>query len=393
MLNWRDLWHPAAGGAELFTMRVLERMARRGWSVEWFSSAYPGAAAEEMRDGIRFVRAGSQMTTHFSAFLRYRSKRSDFDVVIDQVNTIPFYASQYFTSPTIALFHQLAQEVWRYEKGPLIGSLGAALEPVYLRPYRGVPLVTISKSSARSLRDIGLKGPLRIIDMAVDEPCDDVVSEKSPSRDVLVIARLTASKRVDHAIRAASIMMERGWLGKLFIIGKPKGTRYGALLHRLASELLPGRCEFIDSASAGSVGSVNEVRAGLLRSASVVWYTSVREGWGLVVTEANCHGTPGVVYRIPGVIDAVQDGVTGLVCDPSPAALAEKTLELFGDGYDAYAEAALKDASWRNWDTTAQQFEAAIRELAAGKATRLDSVDRIGDRKSYRPSQPADEGN
>ena len=45
MLNWRDAWHPKAGGAELVTLRVLERLVRRGITVEWFSGAYAGAGA------------------------------------------------------------------------------------------------------------------------------------------------------------------------------------------------------------------------------------------------------------------------------------------------------------------------------------------------------------
>jgi glycosyltransferase involved in cell wall biosynthesis len=38
----------------------------------------------------------------------------------------------------------------------------------------------------------------------------------------------------------------------------------------------------------------------------------VREGWGLVVTEANAMGTPAVEYRMPRLCDSVvADGATG----------------------------------------------------------------------------------
>lgn len=365
MLNWRDLSHPAAGGAELLTMRVLERLARRGWDVEWFSGAYDGCVRHEVADGITFVRAGSQMTVHVEAYLRYRKQRGRFDVIVDQINTIPFYAARYMDAPVIAFFHQLAQEVWIYEKGPLIGRGGAALEPLYLRPYRDRPVITVSPSSAQSLRSIGFRGPIRLLDEAVDEPCDAAPSEKSPSRDVVIIGRLTPSKRIDHAIRAARIMCDRGWRGRLFVIGGGTNRRHAAMLRRLAAQLLPGRCEFVDPRASGKVGSTTSTRTALLRSCSATWYTSVREGWGMVVTEANCHGTPAVVYRVPGVIDAVKDGVTGLVCDPNPSALAAATLQLFGPEYPRFAEAALRDAAWRNWDRTTTEFETALCELAA----------------------------
>jgi glycosyltransferase involved in cell wall biosynthesis len=59
---------------------------------------------------------------------------------------------------------------------------------------------------------------------------------------------------------------------------------------------------------------------------------SVKEGWGLVVTEANSQGTPAVVYNCDGLRDSVQDGATGLVCKRNtPEALAEAMAALLQD--------------------------------------------------------------
>jgi glycosyltransferase involved in cell wall biosynthesis len=49
--------------------------------------------------------------------------------------------------------------------------------------------------------------------------------------------------------------------------------------------------------------------------------TSVREGWGLNVSEAALLGTASVGYRVPGLVDSVPAS-GGLLCDPTPAALA-----------------------------------------------------------------------
>jgi len=40
---------------------------------------------------------------------------------------------------------------------------------------------------------------------------------------------------------------------------------------------------------------------GLLQKSHVLAVTSVKEGWGLVVTEANPQGTPAVVYNVDGL--------------------------------------------------------------------------------------------
>jgi len=41
---------------------------------------------------------------------------------------------------------------------------------------------------------------------------------------------------------------------------------------------------------------------------------SAREGWGMTVTEAAACGTPAVVTDVAGHVDAVVDGVTGILC-------------------------------------------------------------------------------
>ena len=47
-------------------------------------------------------------------------------------------------------------------------------------------------------------------------------------------------------------------------------------------------------------GHINdEVKSELLRKAHLLFVASVREGWGLVVTEANAMGTPAIAYDSP----------------------------------------------------------------------------------------------
>jgi glycosyltransferase involved in cell wall biosynthesis len=59
-----------------------------------------------------------------------------------------------------------------------------------------------------------------------------------------------------------------------------------------------------------------------MAQANALLVASVREGWGLVVTEAAACGTPSIVYDVPGLRDAVRHEVTGLVVRPTPADLA-----------------------------------------------------------------------
>ncbi len=251
----------------------------------------PGAAAAEIREGVRFLRAGTATTVHLQAFRRY-ARRKDFDLVVDEINTIPFF-TPWYAARSVALIFQLAREVWLYEGGAL-GRFGYAAEPFYLRPYRTTPLLTISESSAQTLRAIGLRGPLRIVPIAVDEPADEAVPAKTLPRDLMVVGRVTPSKRIEESVEAAALLRDGGWTGRLRIVGSGPSAYRAALEGRIAELGLGDVVTF--------TGRVDDdARRELMRAASALWMTSAREGWGLVVTEAARHGTPSVVYDVPGL--------------------------------------------------------------------------------------------
>ncbi len=355
MLNWRDIGNPRAGGAELITLRVLEGLAELGCRVEWFSSSYPGARPEEERNGVRYVRRGNEISVRLHAAMRYRGTQS-FDVVIDQINTLPFWAASYTRVPVVAYFNQLAREVLLYERGSVVGGIGALAERLYLLPYKRKPIITISDSSAASLREYGLAGPTRVVPMCVDEQPDEDPAPKTAPHDIAVVGRIVRSKRIEHCLDAAKILSDRGWRGRLIVIGNGE-PRYVNRLKRRASELLSERVVF--------KGFVSEAeRSSILRAVSCLWVTSVREGWGLVVTEAARHGTPAVGYRVPGLVDSIEDGVTGVLVDPSPLELALATEKLFSNGATQIGRNALKASLELSWSRTVHEFYRALQDFA-----------------------------
>jgi glycosyltransferase involved in cell wall biosynthesis len=66
-----------------------------------------------------------------------------------------------------------------------------------------------------------------------------------------------------------------------------------------------------------------------LRRAHLLVHTSLREGWGLNVIEANAMGTPAVVYPVGGLVDSTLHGQSGIVTrEETPASLAQDILAL-----------------------------------------------------------------
>ena len=102
ILNWRDIRHPAAGGAERVTYEMARRWGEWGHHVTWFAASFPGAAGRETIDGIDVWRAGSQATVHWQAFRHYRRHfEGRFDVIVDEVNTLPFFTPLYAREPAV----------------------------------------------------------------------------------------------------------------------------------------------------------------------------------------------------------------------------------------------------------------------------------------------------
>ncbi|TMD56332.1 MAG: glycosyltransferase family 4 protein, partial [Chloroflexi bacterium] len=148
ILNWRCPQNPRAGGAEAVTFEIARRLVQHGNTVEWFSASFPGATAEETLEGIHIVRGGRQWTVHWSAFRHYRGRLAErFDIIIDEVNTIPFFTPLWADVPAVMLIHQLAREVWWYESAFPLNVLGYLTEPLYLRAYRRIPVLTVSAST------------------------------------------------------------------------------------------------------------------------------------------------------------------------------------------------------------------------------------------------------
>jgi phosphatidyl-myo-inositol dimannoside synthase len=90
------------------------------------------------------------------------------------------------------------------------------------------------------------------------------------------------------------------------------------------------------------------------------------EGFGIVFIEAGAHGVPVVAGRVPGVVDAVDDGQTGLLVDPDDHAAAARAIEtLLGDRAlaDAMGQAGRAKAQELEWALVAQRYGTVIGEL------------------------------
>ncbi len=306
--NWRDLEHPRAGGAEVYLQSVAREWVTQGHQVTLFCASVPTRPADEFVDGVRVLRRGGRIGVYRQA-RRYwrRDGRGHYDLVVDCVNTRPFGCPRFARGvPIVAVVHQVAREIWRYETPWPVSALGRyLLEPAWLRAYRDVPVVTVSESSRESLEHYGLRRVTVVPEGWAPAWPDPVEKEAVPT--VVFIGRLTANKRPEHAVQAFGLARSRLPEAQMWVIGSGPQE---AMLRRTAG---PG-VTFLGHVS-------DEEKRERLGRAHALVATSVREGWGLVVTEAAEAGVAAIGYDVPGLRDSI--GASGGVLTPAdPASLA-----------------------------------------------------------------------
>lgn len=321
ILSWRDIKGPFAGGAEVFTFENAKRWVSAGHEVTWFTSGFGDNPKEEVVEGIKIVRRGSEKSVHYQAFLHYRKFfKGKFDLVIDEINTIPFFTPLYIKERKIVLIFQLAREIWFHEASFPLSLIGFFAEYLYLKIYRNTPVITISESTKQDLLNLGFSNKISILPVGISFKPLEQVSEKEDNPTLVFVGRLRSSKRVHHIIRALGIVKIKIPNIQLRIIGRDSRPRYLSKLKYLIRKYnLQENIIFH--------GYVDEpTKRDLMQKAYAIMLTSIREGWGLVVTEANALSTPAIGYNIAGLRDSIEDGLTGLLTKKNDPFVLAKTI-------------------------------------------------------------------
>lgn len=320
MLNWRDPKNPLSGGAERVSRAYMEALSRRGHEVFWFANDFPGAAPEESLGPIKVVRGGGRGTSVRKAVQWYR-RQPRFDLVIDQHHGIPWYAPWWSRTHSVAYIHEVLGPIWKAFYSWPLSAIGRWQERWTHWFYRRVPFWTPSESTRRTLQAHGVRN-VKVLPNGTDTVPLVTLAPKSLDQPLRLVAvsRLAPNKRVEHAIQAVGILQRRKIEALLTIVGS--GEMEQQLKNLASNNNLAARVRFL--------GLLNEERKNAeLSEAHFLVHTSLREGWGLNVIEANAMGTPALVYPVGGLVDSTVHGETGIVTSSeTPEALAESCLSL-----------------------------------------------------------------
>ncbi|HEX7963485.1 MAG TPA: glycosyltransferase family 4 protein [Candidatus Saccharimonadales bacterium] len=363
-LTWKDYTHPEAGGAEVVLRELSRRLVADGHKVTYLTARHTGSAPYELLDGIEVIRVGRNRYLHSFQALGYymRHLRGRYDVVVEVVNTAPYFGVLFKGRAKAFLFyHQLAREVWFHEAKSPLSQLGYhALEPLATRllARSHTPLITISDSTLHDLGHYGFTDEqAHIITQGIElEPLPSLRGiEKFARPTVLSLGAMRAMKRTLDQIKAFELAKQQLPDLKMILAGDASSPYGKEVLEYIA------RSEYAaDISYEGRVSLERKVE--LMRRSHVMCVTSVKEGWGLIVTEAASQGTPAVVYNVDGLRDSVRDNKTGLVVPPYTLALANGIVKLCGDRtfYRHVRQSAWRWSKHLNFDKSYQDFKQVL---------------------------------
>lgn len=355
ILNWKDIKNPYAGGAEIITFEFARRLVKDGHRVTFFSRSFKGAKKEELIDGVKIIRRGNNITTYFHAFLFYKSLGKKPDKVIDMVNTLCWQTPLYVPrKKRIIYVNQLAREVFFFELPIYFAFPSFLLERFEYLSYKNTKCLCYSKSTKEDLIAIGLKREkIHTFPLGLDHDRYKKGIEKTSFPLFIFVSRLVKMKRGDLCIRAISELVGKYPNIKLAIVGSgPDANHLRELVKRLN---LSNNVFFVSKDSFFIDKNIKDVKVKLMQEAWALLLPSVKEGWGMVVTEAAACGTPSIVTDVTGLRDSVVKDRTGLIVskNPSPSELSMAMQNLIEDqkllkSLSINAEKRSKEFSWGN---------------------------------------------
>jgi glycosyltransferase involved in cell wall biosynthesis len=313
MMAWRDLDDPEAGGSEVYASTIARLWADAGIDVTMLTSAAPGHPQHVGRDGYRVIRRFGR----YSVFPRMAiagafGRPSRPDGLIEIWNGMPFFSPIWAWCPKVVFLHHVHAEMWDMALAqPSLARLGKLIEFQAAPPlYRGSRIVTLSSSSRREIVE-RLRLPATNISVVPPgvHPRFSPGDKRADHPLVVAVGRLVPVKRFDVLIDVLVEVRKHHPSLQAVIVGE--GYERPALEARVTAA---GARDWLSMP--GRLSDDELVR--LYRRAWLALAPSLREGWGMTLTEAAACGTPAVATAITGHVDAVIDGTSGLLVDEGP---------------------------------------------------------------------------
>jgi phosphatidylinositol alpha-1,6-mannosyltransferase len=361
---------PARGGVQYLLAQLAEGLAALRHSITVVAPRSRDTGEQDRGLGYRVRRCpvlgqgkSSVVGVMAVAGLEILARRPD-AIICGHVLLGPFcrFVSVVARIPYIAMAYAYEIRAPRMRRIATVALRGAAR------------VVTISEFSRRAVEAHGVRAdrvsvirPGAAIRSRAAGSADGRGTTREASRILLSVGRLVdAYKGHDMVIRALPLVLAKHPDAAYVIVGDGPLRRY---LERLAESLgVMASVQFVGQATDAEVSDWYERCHLFVLASRESGVSGGAEGYGIVFIEANLHGKPVVAGRSGGIPDAVIDGHTGILVDPTEVCeIADAIILLLSDEPlsqrlgEQGRRRAIRELSWAGY---ARQFDLALQAVA-----------------------------
>ena len=211
--NWRDPWHPEAGGAERYAWEMARGLAARGATVCYLTARAPGQARRGRHDGIEIIRMGGRFTVYPRVLGWLLARRRSFDAVLDCQNGIPFFTPCVLPRgvPVLCIVHHVHTAQFGVHFPRWMARAGRLLEgPAARLAYRRHACVAVSPSTVTAMRErLRWTGDIYLIPNGSPAPRADPAGTGAGA-SLTWVGRLVAHKRAELILPIAQRLAGSG---------------------------------------------------------------------------------------------------------------------------------------------------------------------------------------
>jgi glycosyltransferase involved in cell wall biosynthesis len=356
IINWQDWTNPLSGGAEVHLREIFRRLTS-DFKISLLCTHFKKARETEEIDGIKIYRVGSRNFFNFYVPKTYKklSKEEKFDLVIEDLNKVPFFGGRFIREKRIALIHHLFGKTIFTETNPVSASYVYFSEKLIPKHYKKIPIIAVSKSSKNELIETGIpKDNVKIVYNGVDIESYHSSGKITKNPTIICLARMKKYKRIDILLDSIPKVLKKIPDLKVILVGDGDDLpRLKEIVRKKKVEKTVKFTSFVPSAK----------KIEMLSSSWIAVNTSPKEGWGLTSIEAQACGTPSIVPDSPGLIETVKDGVSGYIYPfGNIEKLSEILIKVLKDkkSVEKMGEQARKWAKKFSWDQSAKKMKEII---------------------------------
>lgn len=359
VLNWRDINHPRAGGAEVRLHNVYERLVEAGHSVTLVVSKFPGSQTKEDLNGIQVVRIGNDLTHPIKAWWYCRKILTNFDHLVEDFNKLPYLSPLWKgnTQSTIQMHHLWGRSIFQEGIG-LTALLVWLSEKLLSVVYTKENFIVVSDSTSKELGAMSIPAKqIQVIHNGNSVKYTGLIPMAlARKKQILWLGRLQKYKGILDALEAFAAIHPKNLDWNMIIAGDGP--------FRLECQKYAEKLNIADCVS--FVGFVSQTeKEKLLLESYVLLQTSYKEGWGLTVIEAGQYGLPVIANSAPGLVDSVKEGKNGLLYDFGCVEGLATSIQSLIDNPLTWESLSIGGVQWAqnfSWDKTFLETEALLKK-------------------------------